>query len=134
MGTGSGKGLDFGETSGSFTNIDEEDTEDIYIGRSAGAAALNYKIKDKKNNKTYRFVPGTSITNIEVFAGKGTTSKLKTQVAQGLVQQHGGKAKNWQHVKGIGLIDLGTRTRKAEVHWFQESSVGKHNFVIKRWL
>lgn len=134
MGTGSGKGLNFGSTRGSRVAIDSEDIEDIEIGRSVGAAALNYKIKDKATNKTYTFVPGTEITNIEIFAGKGAKSKLRPEVTKGLVKDFGGKEKNWQHVKGIGFIDMGNGSQKAEVHWFQEKSVGKRQFVIKRWL
>jgi hypothetical protein len=40
----------------------------------------------------------------------------------------------WQHAKGIGVIDCDGEEIKAEVHWFQEESVGKVKFKVKRWL
>ena len=42
--------------------------------------------------------------------------------------------RNWQHVKGYGTIEKGDRLVTAEVHWFQEASVGKCEFKVKRWL
>lgn len=132
MGTGSGGGLNFGHTAGSLPDSLTEDS--FSIGRSVGAKALNYAIKDPKSGRIYHFVEGTIISNIEVFAGKGVRSKLRPQVVEGLTKRFGGKARNWQHVKGLGTIKRGNTQQTAEVHWFQEPSVGKCEFKIKRWL
>ena len=45
----------------------------------------------------------------------------------------GGEPDEWQHCKGIGTIDYHGEEIDAEVHWFQEPSVGKHKFKIKKW-
>lgn len=107
--------------------------EAFYIGRSLGCASLNYNVYDSKG-RSYRFIEGTAIENPTVFAGKGTRNKLKQEVSYGLSKQYGGKPRNWKHSKGIGNLDYHGRSRKAEVHWFEEPSVGKIKFRIKRWL
>ena len=33
-----------------------------------------------------------------------------------------------------GVIDFDGEERKAEVHWFQEETVGKVKFKVKRWI
>lgn len=107
--------------------------EDIEIGRSIGAKAKNYDILDPASGEYFNFVEGTKIQDAEVFAGKGCKKPLAKEVAEGLAKQIGGKAENWQHAKGHGIIDYYGEEREAEVHWFQEKSVGKHKFKIKRW-
>lgn len=69
-----------------------------------------------------------------MFAGKGGVNPLRPETIEGLVEQIGGKPSEWQHCKGIGTIDFRGEDRDAEVHWFQEATVGKHKFQIKRWL
>ena len=132
MGTGRGDGLDFGRTWGSLPETIAG--QPFVLGRSLGAIALNYDVKDPKTVKRYHFAEGSTISGVEVFAGKGTRKKLRRQVAKGLASRYGGKARNWQHVKGFGTIVRGNRFMTAEVHWFQESSVGKCEFKVKRWL
>lgn len=108
--------------------------KDIPIGKSIGAKAKNYDILDPQTGEYFNFVEGTKIQNPKVFAGKGGTKPLNPEVADGLSKQIGGKPENWQHLKGIGVIDYYGEEVKAEVHWFQEESVGKHKFKVKRWL
>lgn len=108
--------------------------KDIPIEKSIGAKAKNYDILDPQTGEYFNFVEGTKIQNPKVFAGKGGTKPLNPEVADGLSKQIGGKPENWQHLKGIGVIDYYGEEVKAEVHWFQEESVGKHKFKVKRWL
>lgn len=68
MGTGSGKGLNFGGTAGSLPETVAE--EDWHIGQSLSAAAKNYDVKDS-NGDVYHFIEGTKLRNVETFAGKG---------------------------------------------------------------
>ena len=68
-----------------------------------------------------------------MFAGKGGTKPLDAAVAEGLAEQQGGKATEWQHCKGIGTIDYYDEDVDAEVHWFQEPTAGKCKFKIKNW-
>lgn len=99
-----------------------------------GAKARNYSVLDPVSGKRYHFSEGTYIKNATVFAGKGGTKPLYPEVVEGLVEQLGGKPERWQHCKGIGTIDFYGEDREADVHWFQEESVGKHKFKIKEWL
>ncbi len=89
---------------------------------------------DLQTGEFFNFLEGIRIEKVVVFAGKGKKTPLDYVVAQGLAEKIVGTAENWQHAKGIGIIDYYGEERKAEVHWFQEESVGKYKFKIKRWL
>lgn len=104
------------------------------IGRSVGAKARNYDIVDPQTGEHFKFAEGTRVQNVTVFAGKGTKHPLHEGVAEGLSEQLGGKPENWQHAKGRGTIDYYGEERPAEVHWFQEETVGKVKFKVKRWI
>lgn len=108
--------------------------EDTYIHKSVGAKSKNYDIYDPESNEYFHFVEGTWIRNSKVFAGKGCKNKLDDEVTLGLSEQIGGNPEEWQHCKGIGTIDYHGEEIDAEVHWFQEPSVGKHKFKVKKWL
>jgi len=103
------------------------------ISRSVGARAANYDILDFGTGEILHFAEGTHIQNVEIFAGKGVKTPLHDGVAEGLTRQFGGIIGGWQHAKGYGILDLGTEHRRAEVHWFQEETVGRVKFVVKRW-
>lgn len=130
MGTGSGNGLSFGGTRGSQPETLPGD--DWFIGTSLSSAAKNYDIKDS-NGDIYHFIEGTRISNTETFAGKGVRKKLKPETLQGLTREHGGRPKDWKHVKGTGFLDFRGRSREAEVHWF-ENGTNKVKFKLKKWL
>ncbi len=120
-----------------YTKAQKTDTiplKDTVIYKSVGAKYKNYKVVNKTTGVEYEFVPGTRIQNSEVFAGKGTRHPLHEGVAEGLTEQYGGTVSKWQHAKGFGtLVDLETGEEfKAEVHWFQEETVGKVQFKLKR--
>lgn len=109
-----------------------------YISKSSGGGGgkgknKNYDIMDLQTGEKFNLVSGTHLQNVEVFAGKGSKTPLDKAVAEGLSEQIGGKPENWQHCKGIGILDYYGEEREAEIHWFQEKSVGKHKFKIKRW-
>jgi hypothetical protein len=106
---------------------------DIEIGKSIGAKALNYDVLDPATGEYFRFVEGTRIRNSEVFAGSGAKKPLKTEVAEGLTKEFGGNPDKWQHAKGIGTLEYHGEELDAEVHWFQEETVGKVKFKVKEW-
>jgi hypothetical protein len=106
---------------------------DIEIGKSIGAKALNYDVLDPATGEYFRFVEGTRIRNSEVFAGSGVKKALKTEVAEGLAKEFGGNPAKWQHAKGIGTLEYHGDELEAEVHWFQEETVGKVKFKVKEW-
>lgn len=107
--------------------------DDILIRKSVGAKTRNYDVIDPNTGDVFHFVEGTRIQNAEAFAGNGTKKPLHEGVAEGLAEQLGGKAEKWQHCKGHGILDYFGEERKAEVHWFQEETVGKVKFKVKEW-
>lgn len=122
-----------------YTKAMQTDTipiKDTIIHKSVGAKYKNYKVVDKSTGVEYEFAQGTRIQNSEVFAGKGTRHPLHEGVAEGLTAEFGGTVSKWQHAKGFGtLVDTETGEEfDAEVHWFQEESVGKVKFKVKEWL
>ena len=106
---------------------------DIQIFRSVGAKARNYNIVDPRTGEIFHLVEGSKIKNVQVFAGKGTRSPLHDGVAEGLTEQYGGSVSEWQHAKGHGVIDCDGDEVGAEIHWFQEPSVGRVKFKVKEW-
>lgn len=104
------------------------------IPRSLGAKARNYDVIDPSTGVIYQFVEGTRVTNQTVFAGSGTKRQLKEEVVEGLIREFGGSPSKWQHAKGNGVLNDNGEERTAEVHWFQEETIGRVKFKLKRWL
>ena len=117
-----------------FRNTDNIRLEDDHILRSLGARAMNYDIVDKATGKVYHYAEDSRVQDRQVFAGYGTKTPLNEGVAEHWVEIYGGTAEKWQHVKGYGVIDDEGERIRAEVHWFQEESVGQVEHKIKRWL
>jgi len=107
---------------------------DISIMRSVGVKAVNYDIIDYNPGRIFRYAEGTFVRNVQVFAGYGTKTNLHDGVAEGLTAEYGGNVNKWQHVKGIGEIDDDGEIVRAEIHWFQEESIGQVKHKIKRWI
>ncbi|MCL2095986.1 MAG: hypothetical protein FWH10_03690 [Oscillospiraceae bacterium] len=101
---------------------------DIEVGRSLGAKFRNYDIM-LPDGEIANLTEGSIITNIEVIAGKGKNRKI--DIADTLVGVFGGEIYEWQKVKGIGYIDFGGISFKAELHWYQEPTIGKVWWKIK---
>ena len=108
--------------------------EDTVIHKSVGAQSKNYDILDTESGEYFHFAEGTKIQNSEVFAGYKVKKPLKEEVAEGLAKEFGGDPKKWQHAKGNGVVNYNGEELKAEVHWFQEETVGKVKFKVKKWL
>lgn len=124
----------FGKTLENSSESDTISLQDILIGKSLGGRAKNYDVLDVATGEYFHFVEGTKIQNAEVFAGYGVKKPLLEEVAEGLTKEFGGDPEKWQHAKGIGVLDYHGDELKAEVHWFQEESVGKVKFKVKEWL
>lgn len=104
------------------------------IGISLGAKAKVYEVEDKSTGIVYPLIEGSYVRDAQVFAGRGTKHPLRDEVAEGLTREFGGDPQKWQHAKGVGSLDDFGTERKAEIHWFQEETVGKVKFKVKRWL
>lgn len=74
---------------------------------------------------------GTHITDVEVFVGKGSTHTLR--VREHLKNNYGGNADDWQHTKGHAYVDTPNGPKKANVHWFEEETVGVVEMYVKGW-
>ncbi len=107
--------------------------EDVTIYRSLGAASKNYDIL-AEDGSIYRYVEGTKVQDVEVFAGYRTRHPLHDGVAEGLAREFGGAIEKWQHAKGKGIVDFDGEAVRAEIHWFQEETVGQVKHRLKRWL
>ena len=101
---------------------------DIIIGWSLGAQALNYDI-ETPDGDIMHLTEGTRITNVQVIAGKGCDRKI--DIIDILVAKYGGSSDEWQKVKGYGYVDLDGESYKAELHWYQEASIGKVDWKLK---
>ncbi len=104
--------------------------KDIQLPHSLSAMARDIYVKsDYPVRGDYLIKRGSTITNVEVIAGKDVRRQIDD--IRRLVRVHGGKAKDWQKVKGHAILSDG---RKIETHWYQAKNVGKVEFKIKRWL
>lgn len=102
------------------------------IGKNGGALRAEDMPSIRIKIGEYRqAAPGSAITKIHNFAGKGTKKELR--IEKRLIAQYGGKPGQWQHTTGDVQINYQGETRAAEVHWFQEPSVGIVQPFVKRW-
>jgi len=99
---------------------DEENT--------SGEKAKNYEIMLPDGEIVY-LSEGTRITNIEVIAGKGRNREIDE--IDGLIEEFGGNPNEWQKIKGIGYIDYYGESYKAELHWYEETSIGRVKIKLK---
>lgn len=106
-------------------NIKEKD---ILIHKSLGAKARNYDVRLPSGEYT-GFTEGTRITNVKTIAGKGKERKIDE--VDILVEKYGGSAEEWQKKKGIGYLDYENESYKAEIHWYEEPTVGRCKFKAK---
>lgn len=105
---------------------------DIQLPKSVGARWSNYDIMDLDTRDYFKFVEGTKIQNVEVFAGKGVKTPFRD--AKKYAKLYGGKPEDWKHVKGIALLDTDDGPMKAEIHWVQCPGIGKFDMFVKEWL
>lgn len=108
--------------------------DDILIPKSLGAKGINYDILSPDGERYFHYAEGTYVQRVKAFAGYGTNTPLHEGVADGLTKEFGGDPAKWKHVKGEGVIDDDGEDVRAEVHWFQEESVGQVKHRIKKWL
>ena len=104
--------------------------KDEQLPRSVGAKWKNEDILMPDGSYAH-FVEGTKIQNKEVFAGKGCRRKIDARYR--LAQKYkGSKPEEWQKVKGWAYIQTEQgEIIYAEIHWFEEPSVGKVEFKYK---
>ena len=111
-------------------NVHIFEKRDILIPRSVGATGRNYPVLLPDGNHT-KFAPGTEITKIKVFAGKGTKVVLRNAAI--LEQEYSIPAGEWQKVRGDAYVLLNRKAMHCEVHWY-EAQGERVKFKVKRWF
>lgn len=107
----------------------------IYTHKSVGAKLAEYKIFDPETGEYFRFAKGAKLQDTEVFAGNGVSTSLRPGTLDRLCRDYGGSRSKWQHCKAKTIVEVEEgKEERAEVHWFQEPSVGKFDFKVKIWL
>ena len=105
---------------------------DEKILRAVGSKNINDDVLDLSTGERFRLVPGSRITNVEVFAGKGVRTPYRK--AYVYARDFGGNIEDWLHVKGIAILAYYGEERKAEIHWSRCEGIGNVDRFIKRWL
>lgn len=101
----------------------------INIGRSLGAKAKNYDVK-LPSREIVHLTEGTSVTHVNIIAGKGRNRKI--DIVNVLLDRYPGtKESEWVKAKGVGYIDYDGESYKAELHWYEEPSVGRVEWKVK---
>lgn len=104
--------------------------ENIYVGKSLGAASKNYPIRLPSGNHA-KLAADTEITKIKVFAGAGTDVPIR--VAEKLENEYGIKAEKWQKVRGDAYIMENHVRKHVELHWYEAS--GERVYMkVKRYF
>ncbi len=102
---------------------------DETLPRSVGAKWANYQI-NMGDGTFATFQEGSKLQDKEVFAGKGCRRVIDEE--DRLIRQYGGKRGQWKKVKAKATIVSNGKTYTENVHWYEEDSVGKVEFKIKR--
>ncbi len=102
---------------------------DIRIPIGVGAKAKDILV-ELPNREQVRLAPGTRITNVEIIAGKGRNRKID-EIDNLLEKFPGTDAESWQKKKGIGIVDYHGENYRANIHWYEEPSIGRVKFKVK---
>ena len=114
--------------------VNKSDTiklSDEVIPRSVGAKWINEEIL-MPDGSFANFVEGSKVTR-EVFAGNGTRNKIRD--IDRLVNTYPKTKKElWQKVKGIARLVQDGEEFNAEIHWYEEPSLGRVEVKFKKEL
>ena len=121
------------QSDGRFRSGSESEKKVLTIGENGGKlqSSVFSRVLIRGMGK-YPLVSGSKVTKIYNFAGKGT--KKSVDIEAGLIQRFGGKNGEWQHTSGEGYLSVKGKEKHAEIHWFQEPSVGIKLPRVKRWI
>lgn len=125
-----GKSVDKSGGSGIIkSNISYRTTES---GKTIATRTITGEYGVKLPDGSFSPIKNPVFDKYEVFAGKGSDKELR--VRDFLVENYGGKSEEWFHAKGYtDITDESGTTRKANVHWFEEETVGIKEMKIKGW-
>ena len=72
---------------------------------------------------------GTTLSHVTVIAGKGRDRKI--DMVDVLVDIYGGHESEWTKKKGFAYLDYMGESWKAELHWYEEPTVGRVEVKVK---
>ena len=101
---------------------------ELLIRKSLGAKAKNFYV-ELPNGEKVSLTEGTRVTNIQTIAGKGRNRQIDE--IDNLLERYGGSALEWEKKKGLGYVDYQGESFYAELHWYEEPTVGKHKWKVK---
>ena len=106
---------------------------DEQLPRSVGAKWANYEITMPDGDVAH-FVEGTKLQDKEAFAGKGCKTKIRSRFL--LTENYPGSNPDmWRKVKAKAQIILNNgEVLAAEIHWYEEPTIGKVEFKYKKQL
>ena len=105
--------------------------QDEKLPKSVGAKWANEDIL-MPDGSIANFAEGSKVTR-EVFAGKGTKTPIRD--IERLVKEYpNSKAEQWQKVKGNATLVQDGEEFRAEIHWYEEPSVGRVKTKFKKEL
>ena len=103
--------------------------KDIEIPFGVGAKQKDTKVKLPTGERVI-LTPGSRITHVQTIAGLGRNRQI--DMVDVLVEKYPETdPQKWQKKKGIGYVDYDGESYKAELHWYEEPSVGRVEFKIK---
>lgn len=100
------------------------------LDRIAGENDVVSIKEDDDSISHYALVPGTAITDIEVFAGAGLTRGVDIGIE--LEGKTGIPAEKWQKLSGHATVNYQGARREAHVHWF-EAEKKAYSRKVKGW-
>ena len=105
---------------------------DEYLPHSVGARWANEEV-DMPDGTKAKFVEGSKLTHIEVFAGAGTKNPIR-DIERLVADYPGTQSHLWRKVKAHALLSWKGEEIPSEVHWYDEPSVGKKEIKFKKEL
>ena len=75
------------------------------------------------NGETLTLTEGSRITDVQTIAGAGRNRQI--DIVDVLVDNYGGDPLQWKKCKGYGYVDIDGESLLAELHWYEEPTIGK---------
>lgn len=117
------------EDTHSILDNNEQYEDDIVIGRSVGAKHHNIAVR-LPDGDVAMLTEGTRIMNAQTIAGVGRNRKVD-MIDSLMLEFPESNEEKWQKKKGFGYIDYYGESYKAEIHWYEEPSVGQTDWKVK---
>lgn len=100
--------------------------------KTASARVFKNSIVDFETEMEYHIGGNGRISNVEVFAGKGSGRPYIK--AYKYANKIGGDPDDWMHMKGIAFIENEYESGRAEIHWSEHEEYGSYDPFVKKWL